>query len=96
MTCTDKTPSPRGWSAKLIASVALGAVLVLGVSAVPASARWDHDNGYGGYNRGWSGGYYRSPPVVYGSPYRYGYYPPPVVYGPGIGVNLPGVSIGIR
>ena len=28
----------------------------------------------------------------YGSPY---YYPPPVVYGPGIGINLPGVSIGI-
>jgi hypothetical protein len=35
--------------------------------------------------------------VIYGSPYRYGYgYPPPVVYGPGIGINLPGVSIGIH
>jgi hypothetical protein len=39
--------------------------------------------------------------VVYGSPYGGGYYgspyyAPPVVYGPGIGISLPGVNIGIR
>jgi hypothetical protein len=57
-------------------------------------------------HRVWSGGYYAAPPVVYGNPYAepvypYGepgyYYPPPVVYGPsaGVGINLPGVSLGI-
>ncbi len=40
--------------------------------------------------RDWNGGYYRTPPVVYGTPY---YAPPPVVYGPGI--VLPRVIIGI-
>jgi hypothetical protein len=34
---------------------------------------------------------------VYAAPVGgYGYYPPPVVYGPAIGITLPGVSIGIR
>jgi hypothetical protein len=31
--------------------------------------------------------------VVYGGPY---YAPPPVVYGAGVGINLPGVSINIH
>jgi hypothetical protein len=35
------------------------------------------------------GRYYPAPPVVYGEP---GYYPPPVVYGPGVGVVLPGIN----
>ena len=50
---------------------------------------------------------YRAPPVVYGSRYHNGYYgsgyydspyyyPPPVVYGPSIGISLPFVSIGIH
>jgi hypothetical protein len=51
---------------------------------------------------GWGGGYYRAPPLVYGSPYynncawpyEYGC-APPVVYGPSIGIGLPGVSVGI-
>jgi len=50
---------------------------------------------YRGDGRGhgnWGGGYYPPPPVIYGSPY---YAPPPVVYAPGIGINLPGISIGI-
>ncbi len=43
----------------------------------------------------WNGGYYAAPPVVYGSPYGYGYYgspyyAPPVVYGPGVGISLAG------
>jgi hypothetical protein len=49
---------------------------------------------------------YRAPPVVYGSRYHNGYYgpryygspyyyPPPVVYGPSIGISLPFVGIGV-
>jgi hypothetical protein len=39
--------------------------------------------------------------VVYGSRYGNGYYgsyynAPPVIYGPGIGISLPFVGIGIR
>ena len=66
----------------------------------------DHDWRGGDYrgNRGrggWGGGYYRAPPVVYGSPYYTPYAtpyysPPPVVYGPGIGVITPGVRVRIR
>ncbi len=55
--------------------------------------------GGGGYGGG-GGGYYAPPPVVYGSPYGgdyYGdpYYAPPVIYGPGIGIALPGIGISI-
>jgi hypothetical protein len=95
MTCTINTNAKRRLSARLAAGIAISAILALGAFATPASAReYDHHHGY-------SGGYYRAPPVVYGSPYGgayYGspYYAPPVVYGPGIGINLPGVNIGIR
>ena len=58
--------------------------------------------GHGGYHGphreyrghgGWTGGYYGAPPVVYGypydDPYYYpDYYPPPVVYGPGLSLNF--------
>jgi hypothetical protein len=53
-----------------------------------------------GDHRNWNGGY-RAPPVVYGSPYRSGYYgspynyPPPLVYGPVLGVGVPGLNIRI-
>lgn len=52
-----------------------------------------------GFHHGWTGGYRRAPPVIYDD--GYGYDPPPVVYapplyGPGIGIELPGVSIGIH
>ena len=80
---------------RLGAAIAASAALVLALSAVPASARWEHEHHDGGH-RGWSGGYWGAPPIVYGSPYSYGYYPPPVAYGPSVGINLPGVSIGIR
>jgi hypothetical protein len=70
-------------------------MLVLGTFAGSASAqerRGEHRE----YHHNWNGGYYRAPPVVYGSPYGSSYYyPPPVVYGPGIGIGLPGVNIGI-
>jgi len=96
MTCITNIPSKRRSSPKLAAG-AIAAVLSLGMFAVPAHAEWDGH--HRGYDHHWNGGYYRSPPVVYGSPYHqsyYGspYYAPPVVYGPSIG--LPGFNIGIR
>lgn len=99
MTRIPNTPSQRRLSRKLSGGLAVSVLLALGTFATPASADWngDHD----GYHHNWSGGYYRAPPVVYGSSYGNGYYgspyyPPPVVYGPGIGISLPGVNIGIR
>jgi uncharacterized membrane protein len=97
LTWITHTNSGCRLSAKLAAGFAISALLAVGTFAVPANAR-DHDDGD---RRGWSGGYYAAPPVVYGSTYGGGYYgspyyAPPVVYGPGVGVNLPGVSIGIR
>ena len=96
MTQVNDTTSKRHLSAKLMGGIAISALLALGAFVTPASADWDH-----GYHHNWNGGYYRAPPVVYGSPYGYGYYgspyyAPPVVYGPGIGIYLPGISIGIR
>ena len=79
-----------------VAGLALGALaaVTLGLAAAPAQAQ---EYRGGSYYYGWNGGYYRSPPVVYGSPYRQryyappryyppprAYYPPPVVYGPGV------------
>ena len=96
---TDVT-SQRSLSAKLAAGFAIAAILALGTFAGSANAR--------GYYHYYNGGYYRAPPVVYGSPYGgayYGspyyngspyYYPPPVIYGPGIGISLPFVGINIR
>ncbi len=86
---------------KEAACIGLSALLAAAMFAAPASARWgEHDNGNHGYDNGhhegrdWNGnGYYRAPPVVYGTPYQYGYYPPPVVYGPG--VSMPGITIQI-
>ena len=99
MTQISHTGPKRHLSAKLAGGIAISAMLALGTFATPASAQW---NGYNrGYYHNWNGGYYRAPPVVYGSPYGGGYYgspyyAPPVVYGPGVGISLPGVNIGIR
>jgi hypothetical protein len=98
MTWTIGTTSTRRLSARLVGGVAIAALLALGAFA-PANAEW-RDEHRGGYHN-WNGGYYRAPPVVYGSPYGNGYYgspyyAPPVVYGPGIGITLPGIGIGIR
>ena len=78
---------------RLVAGIAVSAVVALAMTAGTAQARWgdDRDHDWRGYHHGWSGGYYRAPPVVYGSPYSYGYYPPP-----GVGINLGGVGINIR
>ena len=94
MTRIIDTTSKRSLSAKLAAGLAISALLAVGTLAAPASART--------YNHYYNGGYYRAPPVVYGSPYGssyYGYAPayyPPVVYGGGIGISLPFVGINIR
>ena len=60
--------------------------------------------GYGGRHGGggYDGGYYVAPPVIYSGDYAPGYayepdyYPPPVVYGPGIGINVGLLGIRIR
>lgn len=92
---------PEGSRRPVIACLAMALALVS--FAVPASAQPRHDergnqwHGNPHQHPGWDNGYYNRPPVIYGSPYRYGYgYPPPVIYNPGIGIYLPGVSIGIH
>ena len=100
MTRIIDTTSKRSLSAKLAAGFAISALLAVGTLAAPANAR--------AYYHYYNGGYYRAPPIVYGSPYRGGYYgsryyngspyyyAPPLSYGPGIGINLPGLNIRIR
>jgi hypothetical protein len=65
-------------------------------------ARGGDYRGYRG-GGGWGGGFERAPPVVFGSPYYAPYagypyasypYPPPLIYGPGIGISVPGIVIG--
>jgi hypothetical protein len=89
-----------GAKSKLTAGLVIASVLSLGTVTTPAGAeeRRDEHRGrdYGGdrgHDRGWDGGYYPAPPVIYGRP---AYYPPPVVYGPAVGIILPGIGIGIR
>jgi len=99
MTWSIDTTSKRHLSVKLAGGIAISALLALGAFATPASADWNND--HRGYHHYYNGGYYRAPPVVYGSPYNNGYYgspyyAPPVVYGPGIGISLPGINIGIQ
>lgn len=99
MTEIIDTTSKRRLSAIVTTGIVLSAMFAFGALAVSASA--DNDDWRGrrndrGYHNNWNGGYYRAPPVVYGSPYGrsyYGtpYYAPPVVYGP-----APGFSINIR
>jgi hypothetical protein len=100
MTETIDTASKPRLSAKLAAGLAISALLALGSFTVPASAR--------AHNHYYNGGYYRAPPVVYGSRYRNGYYgspyyggspyyyAPPLVYGPHIGISLPFIGLGIN
>ena len=83
---------------KVAAKLMLVALFILATFAGSAGAQ-----GRGNENRdrhhNWNGGYYRAPPIIYGSPYGqryYGspyyepprYYPPPVVYGPGLNFNF--------
>ena len=99
--CTIPRTRPQ---AKRGARVALASVCMFANfygSAIAQHRGYDHRGDYHGRpypppyrgRPGYPGGYYPPPPVVYGSPY---YPPPPVVYNPGIGINLPGVSINVR
>jgi len=98
MTWIIDTKSRGRSSAKLAVWPVFSAMLALGTFAGCAV---ESGGEYSGYYHNWNGGYYRAPPVVYGSPYGSSYYgspyysPPPVIYGPGIGISLPGVGIGI-
>ena len=78
-------------AARLAAGIAVAAVAGFGITAATAQAYWDHHPYDHHWHHGWSGGYWGAPPVVYGNPYHYGYYPPA-----GVGIHLPGVTIGIR
>jgi hypothetical protein len=79
------TTSKRLVPAAVAAGVIFTVALALSGFAGPASAE-EHGREHRDYHhRDWNGGYYRAPPVVYGSPY---YYAPPVVYGPGLSINI--------
>lgn len=72
MTWMVRTKSSHHLSTKLAAGLATCAFLAIAAAATPADARsGDQQNLPGGY-----GEYYAAPPVVYGSPYGYGYYGP--------------------
>jgi hypothetical protein len=100
MTRIIDNKSKRRLSAKLAVGLAISAMFALGTFAAPANAQPDRNRR--DYHHNWTGGYYRAPPVVYGSTYGssyYGYYgtpyygspyyaPPPVVYGPGLGIVI--------
>jgi hypothetical protein len=84
----------------LSTGLAMASAVLLGTCIVSASAEPRRDEHGGGDHRGdrghersRGGGYNPAPPVVYGAP---AYYPPPVVYGPAVGIVLPGIAIGIR
>jgi hypothetical protein len=79
---TDST-TKRRWPA-VAAAVVLTSTLALGSLAGSASAEERGRDHRDYHHRDWNGGYYRAPPVVYGTPY----YVPPVVYGPGFGLNI--------
>ena len=91
-------------STKNLLKMAIAATVVFGIGSVALTAHAEerHDDRRGGdhrdyhEHRGYGGGYYAPPPVVYGSPCAYGGCAPPVVYGPGIGIVLPNVIIGIH
>ena len=100
MTCID-TLSKRRRSATLAASLAVAALLVLGTGLGPARADdrdhhgWERQENH--HHGHWTGGYYRAPPIVYGygsghysrpAPYYYQPAPPPVYYGPGVGLKF--------
>ena len=76
-------------------AAAIGAMLLLGAIAGPASARWDDRDEHRHDRHDWNGNHYRAPLVVYGGYYgdRYGYYPPPIIYGPGFGIYTPGLNV---
>ncbi len=85
-------------TAKSMVGFVAAVAIAIGMFAGTANAQW---NGYHrDYRHNWNGGYYRAPPVIYGSHYGYSYYgapnyyPPPVIYAPW--VRIPGVVVRIN
>jgi hypothetical protein len=102
MTRIIDSPSKRR-PAKLVAGLALSALLVLGAFVASASAEnWtaqqtfqkthqgkqDHDRRGGDRGNDGDRGYYSAPPVVYGAPYGGGYYGSPPPVVYGPGLNI--------
>jgi len=106
MTWLTKTNSAHRTSMKLVAGAALCAISVLSAFAGTASAQ-GRGNDRRDNHHSWNGGYYRAPPVIYGSPYGQTYYYgsptyyrsptyyPPTYYAPPL-VYGPGVSLNFR
>ena len=67
-------------AAVVLAAIAFGS-LVSPAGADERGRERDHRDNHRG---AWNGGYYRAPPVVYSQPY----YAPPLVYGPGLSINI--------
>ncbi len=73
----------RRWPVVVAAGALLTATLAFGLAGSASAedhGRYRRDDRH----RDWNGGYYRAPPVVYGSPY----YAPPLIYGPGLSINI--------
>jgi hypothetical protein len=77
----------------VLAGLAFAAVAAPASAAWWGNGQWHEDNRWNNYNDRYYGYYYRTPPVVYSTPYNYGYQPPPVYYSPS---PAPGFSITIR
>ena len=102
----DPSPKHRRSTAMLAAGLLISAGLSFG--AFVAQARADEfPNGvrlvqpYDSQGRPDKGGiiyFVAPPPLAYATPYTGtpSAYPPPRFYGPGIGLSLPGVSIGVQ
>ena len=73
--------------AVIATGIILAATLALGSFSGSANAEW-HDRDRHEHRRDGDRGYYRAPPVVYGTPYYAPYYAPPVVYGSPFGLNI--------
>jgi hypothetical protein len=84
-------------------AVAITLVGGIGYAVLSAHAEERHDNRrveeHRDYraHRGYGGGYYNAPPIIYDSPCGYyGNCAPPVIYGPGVGIMLPGIMLNIH
>ena len=84
--CTRTVAGLAGLLVILVAGGGAGEALAQGRGNDRGNHGWEKRR----YHHDWNGGYYRAPPIIYGSP-RYGapyYYPPPVTYGPSPGFTL--------
>ncbi len=74
----------RRRTAVVAAGLIVTATLALGSFSGSASAEGHDRDRRDHHRRDWDRGYYRAPPVVYGTPY----YAPPIVYGSPFGLNI--------